>query len=107
MLSALWHHGFEIPRANEPERERERGERREERGERRQEGVESREGKRERDATICIYIYVYMSIKERIDQNSEIQGRHETFERNSSLQVYENAIVQKRQENVATLGGVG
>ena len=54
-----------------------------------------------------IYIYVYMSIKERIDQNSEIQGRHETFERNSSLQVYENAIVQKRQENVATLGGVG
>ena len=48
-----------------------------------------------------------MSIKERIDQNSEIQGRHETFERNSSLQVYENAIVQKRQENVATLGGVG
>ena len=55
-------------------------------------------------------IYIYMSIKERIDQNFEIQRRHETFEslgRNSSLQVYENAIVQKRQENVATLGGVG
>ena len=56
------------------------------------------------------YIYIYMSIKERIDQNFEIQRRRETFEslgRNSSLQVYENAIVQKRQENVATLGGVG